>query len=316
MSTSTTFRNFLASKNPIIIDGALATQLEAHGLSLTTRLWSAEVLLHNPALIATVHKAYFRAGADIAITASYQVSEAGFVAAGYMATEALKAVAMSVRIARTAAEEVFAQSGGRRCFVAGSVGPYGAALADGSEYRGDYSLPAEEMRAFHRPRIRVLLEEGVDVLACETVPSFAEAQALVKLLSEFPDAVAWMSFTLRDAEHISDGTLLEEVARLLDGCSQILAIGVNCVPGELVDGALRCLAARTTKPLVVYPNSGELYDAKTKTWSGSALGDDDIGKIVHQWQSLGARLIGGCCRTTPDDIRVIKDTFSYNVQRL
>ena len=184
------------------------------------------------------------------------------------------------------------------------MGPYGAFLADGSEYRGDYALPEAEMMAFHRPRVQALLTAGADLLACETLPSFAEAQALVKLLAEFPDARAWFSFTLRDARHISDGTPLAEVVSWLNQQSQVVALGVNCVALESVTPALQQLQALTDKPLVVYPNSGEQYDAGSKTWHSAPSGCTLHDKLA-EWQQAGAKLIGGCCRTSPNDIAAI-----------
>lgn len=192
--------------------------------------------------------------------------------------------------------------------IAGSVGPYGAYLADGSEYRGDYSLSRSEFMEFHRPRIAALVEAGVDLLAVETLPSVSETGALVALVEEF-DVESWFSFTLRDGRHISDGTPLADVARLCSTQPRVVAIGVNCVPLDLVSPALEALHKVTSTPLIAYPNSGESYDALTKTWTpGPAVRGADgrqpasIAEGAGIWQKLGARLIGGCCRTTPQDI--------------
>lgn len=188
--------------------------------------------------------------------------------------------------------------------MAGSVGPYGAYLANGAEYRGDYALPAAEMKDFHRPRVAALLEAGVDLLACETLPSFGEIQALISLLAEFPHSSAWFSFTLRDAQHLSDGTPLSKVAEVINAAPQVVAVGLNCVALESVTPALQTLQVLTDKPLLVYPNSGEQYDAVSKSWHSAPSGCTLHDKFP-EWQQAGARLIGGCCRTTPQDIAAI-----------
>ncbi|WP_312830376.1 homocysteine S-methyltransferase [Pantoea anthophila] len=292
----------------LILDGALATELEARGCQLADALWSAKVLMENPELIYQVHYDYFVAGARCAITASYQATPQGFATRGLSEEASLALIARSVELAQRARHDYLAvRPDAKTLLVAGSVGPYGAFLADGSEYRGDYSLPEAEMMAFHRPRVQALLAAGADLLACETLPSFAEAQALVKLLSEFPDARAWFSFTLRDAGHISDGTPLAEVVSWLNQQPQVVALGVNCVALESVTPALQQLQTLTDKPLVVYPNSGEQYDAGSKTWHSAPSGCTLHDKLA-EWQQAGARLIGGCCRTSPGDIAAIART--------
>ncbi|MCW2484497.1 homocysteine S-methyltransferase [Candidatus Symbiopectobacterium sp. NZEC127] len=297
----------LLARSPVVIlDGALATELEARGCDLCDPLWSAKVLLEAPALIYQVHYDYFAAGAQCAITASYQATPQGFAARGLSEAEALALIARSVELAVRAREDYrAAHPDAGALLVAGSVGPYGAVLANGAEYRGDYQLPQAEMMAFHRPRIAALVDAGVDVLACETQPSLPEMAALLQLLREFPSITAWFAFTLRDEQHISDGTPLCDVVALLDNHPQVVAMGINCVAVESATAALAHLSSLTSLPLVVYPNSGEHYDATTKRWR--ATGEQACALTAHlsAWRAAGARLIGGCCRTTPQDIAAI-----------
>jgi homocysteine S-methyltransferase len=298
----------------LVLDGALATELEAHGCDLEDPLWSAKVLLEQPEVVTQVHRDYFEAGARVAITASYQATPLGFARRGIPEAEALERVALSVRLADQARTGYLTGNpGAGPLLVAGSVGPYGAYLADGSEYRGDYTLSPDEFKDFHRPRIAALAEAGADALACETLPSLAEAEALLELVAEF-GVESWLTFTLRDGGHISDGTPLEQVAELCNAEPLVAAIGVNCIPLELVTPALEALGRATPKPLIAYPNSGETYDATTKTWGPavSALGADTSGRGpgtlaegVTEWQERGARMVGGCCRTTPHDIAAL-----------
>lgn len=296
----------LADDGCIVLDGALATELQARGCDLDDPLWSARVLLEQPALIRQVHRDYFEAGAQCAITASYQATPQGFAARGLDLAQSLHLIRRSAELAQQArADHLREHPGAGPLLVAGSIGPYGAYLADGSEYRGDYALPRERMLAFHRPRLAALSDAGVDLLACETLPSAPEIDALLALLEEFPALRAWFTFTLRDATHLSDGTPLAAVVARVQASPQVLALGVNCIALERVEDALRHLATLTTLPLVAYPNSGERYDAAGKAWHAGHGGVGTLAGCAVSWRAAGARLIGGCCRTTPRDIAAL-----------
>lgn len=318
------------SSSPLILDGALATYLEFLGADISGSLWSASILLSQPSLIKQTHLDYYRAGANIAITASYQASIPGLVKhLGLSEEDAKNVVRKSVELAQQAREEYAAEklesrgSGSAeaesksedefrgRMYVAGSVGPYGAFLADGSEYRGDYVVSKEDMKAFHRGRMQALVDAGVDLLACETIPSKAEAEALVELLrEEFGDMEAWFTFTLRDGEHIADGTSLEEIAKLFEGVEQVVGVGVNCVPDDLALVALKGFAPLVKNgTLVVYPNSGEQWNAKAREWEGKRTEGSTLAQKTVEWWDAGARMIGGCCRTSPDDIRTMREAL-------
>jgi len=298
----------LARYPVLVLDGALATELERRGCDLRDPLWSAKVLIEAPDLIRQVHRDYFEAGADCAITASYQASVEGFIRRGSSHAEALELIRRSVRLAMEARDAFWREPANRigrpRPLVAASVGPYGAFLADGSEYRGDYGLSESELMDFHRPRMAALLEAGADLLACETIPCFSEARALVRLLAEFPNASAWFSFSARDEAHLWHGELLTECAAWLDGQPQVVAIGVNCTAPRYLPALIEAARTVTGKLIVVYPNSGETYDPDRRLWSG--ISDAEIfASKARRWYASGARLIGGCCRTTPDHIRSI-----------
>ena len=297
----------LAESPFVLLDGAMATELEARGCDLADSLWSAKVLMENPQLIYDVHLDYFRAGALVAITASYQATPEGFAARGLDEAQSRALIARSVELARQARDAYRAENpAAKGLLIAGSVGPYGAYLADGSEYRGDYQRSAQVFQDFHRPRIEALLEAGADLLACETLPSFNEIRALAQLLVEYPVAQAWFSFTLRDSQHLSDGTPLRDVLAFLADYPQILAVGINCIALENTVDALSYLHSQTSLPLVVYPNSGEHYDAVTKTWHHHGEACATLEGYLPQWLAAGAKLIGGCCRTSPKDIAALK----------
>jgi len=298
----------LARYPVVILDGALATELEARGCNLNDPLWSAKVLMEAPERIAAVHWDYFAAGADVAITASYQASLPGLVRRGLDPDEALALMGRSVTLAAEVRDDFWGQPANRvgrpRPLVAGSVGPYGAYLADGSEYRGDYDLGEDELVDFHRPRMATLVAAGADLLACETLPCLAEARALARLLSEFPGAWAWFSFSAKDGAHVCHGERLADCAAFLDGHPQVAAVGINCTAPAFVPDLIRAARSATGKPIIVYPNSGEVYDTATRTWRDGAT-RAAFADAAPAWYGAGARIIGGCCRTTPADIAAL-----------
>ena len=310
MLTKGAFDALLAHRGTLIIDGALATELEGRGYDLNHTLWSAKVLKEDPGSIRQVHLDYFLAGADVAITASYQASTDGFRDYFGMAEEgSIALIKQSVQLAHDARDEAYRQgvSAERRLLVAGSVGPYGAYLANGSEYRGDYSRTRTEFQSFHRPRIQALLEAGVDLLSIETMPKLEESSAILDMLRhEFPDAIAWVSCTLRNAHSISDGTPIKIVLDAIEQYDeQVVAVGMNCIPTGLAFSALQYMKMYTNLPLLCYPNSGEIFDARTKTWSNDSIEDTNLDREVKRWKAAGARLIGGCCRTGPKYVRLV-----------
>jgi len=257
-----------------------------------------------------VHLEYFHAGADVATAATYQATFDGFRRHGIEPEAAAQLMQAAVTLAVEAREEFWSSPanrlGRRRPLVAASIGPYGAMLADGSEYRGNYAVGDGELRDFHRSRMRVLADSGADLLGCETFPGLREALIVAGLLEEFPALSAWISFSCRDDRRDCEGDDVGECAEALDRFAQVAAVGVNCSPPRVVAPVLRRMRARTRKPLIAYPNSGERYDAGAKTWHGHGM---SFAGSAQTWFASGARIIGGCCRTTPDDIRAIRACF-------
>ncbi|MGQ4619614.1 homocysteine S-methyltransferase [Nocardia sp. R7R-8] len=277
----------------MISDGGLATELQARGHDLSDALWSARLLLDDPAAIRSVHEAYFRAGADIATTATYQASFEGFAARGLTRAQTVRLWRRGVALARAACDT---GADDRRRWVAASIGPYGASLADGSEYRGRYGRTVAELRAWHRPRMEVLAEAGADLLALETVPDVDEAEALVDLVDDL-GVPAWLSYTV-DGVRTRAGQPLADAFAVAAGSDSIVAIGVNCCAPADVAVAVE-LAVGTGKPVVAYPNSGERWDAVHHRWIGPAR---FTAGQARDWFARGARIIGGCCRVGPADI--------------
>ncbi|MFD9700299.1 homocysteine S-methyltransferase [Lentzea sp. NPDC059081] len=281
------------TRRVVVLDGGLSTALELAGHDLSDSLWSARLLLTEPDAVRAAHLAYFRSGAEVAITASYQASFAGFARHGISAPETARLLRSSVELARSAASDVDGQR-----WVAASVGPYGAVLADGSEYRGRYGLSRRELAEFHRPRVEALCAAEPDLLAIETVPDVDEAVAVLDVVrgSGVP---AWLSYSVR-GERTCAGQPLEEAFAAVSDVDEVVAVGVNCCAPEDVAGAVAAARRVTGLPVVVYPNSGETWDAEARAWSGGGAGFS-----AGEWVDGGARLVGGCCRTGPEQIAVL-----------
>jgi homocysteine S-methyltransferase len=291
---------------PVILDGGLATELEARGCDISGSLWSARVLREQPDAIEQLHYDYYAAGASVAITASYQASFEGFATLGIDAGETARLLRLSVELARNARTRYRRDHprDRRQLRIAASVGPYGAISHDGAEYRGGYGLTVDELVRFHARRFEVLASSGADLLACETIPLLDEGLAYRTLLASHPASQAWFSFTSHDGEHTSHGEPLVDCARLADGIAEVLAVGVNCVKPDVVARAIRSLKAGTGKPIVVYPNSGERWDAGGESWHG-APAQDGLAALAPEWVRAGADLVGGCCRVGPAQIAAL-----------
>ena len=287
------------TERPVVLDGGLATQLEAQGHDLGSALWSARLLAADPQAITDAHRAYLDAGAEVVTTASYQASVDGFAAAGLDRDDSERLIGRSVELARRACDE----AGGTH-WVAGSVGPYGASLADGSEYRGDYDRTVAELRTWHRPRIAWLVEAGADILAFETIPCLTEVEALLAEI-DGSGVPVWLSLTC-SGDRTRAGEPAATAYAMAAAVSEVVALGVNCSDPTDVDRLLP-LAAETGKPAVVYPNSGEGWDASARRWVGEPA---FAPGLVGSWLAAGARLVGGCCRVGPAEIAAIRAAVS------
>jgi homocysteine S-methyltransferase len=302
-------RAILEEQGFLIVDGGLASELERTGFDLADPLWSAKLLLEAPEAITEVHRSYLEAGADCVISASYQATIEGFMARGVSETDAEEMIRLAVDLAVAAREEFWKHANKenrQKPLVAASVGPYGAYLANGAEFTGDYDLDEKGLLEFHRRRWEILRATDADLLACETIPSAAEARALAQLLSETPERHAWFSFSCRDGEHISDGTPIERCVRDLASTPGVAAIGVNCTSPAHITSLVEAIRANTDLAIVVYPNSGEAWDPVRKKWRGPA--DPRAFALAGRgWHEVGANLVGGCCRTRPRDIRLLRE---------
>ena len=303
--------NSNATDDLLILDGGLATELEQRGHDLNHFLWSARLLQRCPDEIVAVHRSYLEAGANCITTASYQASLPGFRKSGLGTDQSCELVQRSVQLARDARDQFLAAGGGAAPIyplVAASVGPYGAFLADGSEYSGEYQLDAKQLREFHERRWQLLAEAEPDVLLCETIPSFQEVKVLASLSQDSPGIPTWISLSCRDPRSMSDGTPLEACVRFLDRQPLVAAIGVNCIAPQNANELVSRIRSCSGKTIVVYPNSGEAYNAGSKTWSGDRA-EEEFASMARGWQERGASIIGGCCRTSPEHVRRLAQVF-------
>lgn len=305
--------NFTNIKYPLLIDGGLSNVLENQGCILNDKLWSAKLLETDPEAIIKAHSTYLQSGAQCITTASYQASIPGFMAKGHDRDAAESFILKSVLLAETAVKR-FMSSNSNTSFtplIAASIGPYGAYLADGSEYRGDYGVSDDTLMQYHLDRIRILDNSNVDFFAFETIPSFQEAKVLAELLKDTKKS-AWVSFSCKDEIHLNDGTDITECVSIFANNPKIIAIGVNCTAPKYISGLIKSIKAKSgPMKIIVYPNSGEAYNAESKTWLG--LSDPVLFvKMVKEWVELGADILGGCCRIGPDHIQGIYDILHKN----
>jgi len=294
---------------PLLLDGGLSNELEKQGCNLNHKLWSAKMLETNPEAIINAHLAYLNSGARCILTSSYQTSIPGFMALGYDEVAAETYILKSVELAEEAIRRFMTLGlNVNKPFIAASIGPYGAFLADGSEYIGNYGISDEQLRDFHLPRIRILDRSSADFFACETIPSFQEAKVLAIILEE-TQKPAWISFSCKDEHHLNDGTDIEQCAAFFAKHPNVFAIGVNCTSPRYISGIIKSIRKSSgSKRIVVYPNSGEVYNAKSKTWVG--LADPMVySAMAKEWLELGTDILGGCCRIGPEHIKSIAETL-------
>ena len=287
----------------LILDGALATELERQGADLRDDLWSAKLLAEDPTAIRHIHEAYLRAGADVITTSSYQATVQGFVKKGFSKSQAIDLLKLSTRLAMEARDSFPAKHPvDYPPKIAISLGAYGAALADGSEYRGDYKASLQELKDFHRQRLDVLAPEGGDLLLFETIPCLKEIRAITEIISDYPGFEVAVSMSCEKAPTLRSGEPLNEALNLLNECAVVSIISFNCTHPANISGLLDYSRTRTVKLLMVYPNSGEIWDAQRKCWMENP-DDKSLTDYAAEWLQKGAKLIGGCCRTTPEEIR-------------
>lgn len=290
-----------------VLDGGLATELPHRGVSIDGPLWSGRALLENPDAIKQLHLHYLQAGADVLITASYQLTFQGMKAAGFSEADTERALLQSVQLAINARGELQTPNAEHRTLIAASIGPYGAFTADGGEYRGDYGLSVDDLVEFHRRRFELLAESQADLIAFETTPCLDEARAYARMLQSRPDMPAWISFSCRDGEHVSHGERIADCARELEAMPNVVAIGVNCTPPRYITSLVRELRSATARPIVVYPNGGMPDGHDCPTGPSQA---EEIAMCAKEWIAKGANLIGGCCYTSPRHIAALRRSLN------
>lgn len=312
-SPANPFQPFFDHQRVVVLDGGFATELERWGAPLDSALWSAKLLLDDPDALTDVHRSFLEAGADCIATATYQASFEGFEKIGVGRDEAERLMLESVSLATHAVDDFWALPENRvlrlRPLVAASLGPYGAFLADGSEYDGRYSVGRDVLEHFHLDRLGVMASSAADVVAFETIPSLIETGVIVQILDDTPDVWAWLSFSCRDGTHLNDGTPIRDALAACADVERIAAVGVNCTPPRFMPELISEIRAHTDLSVVVYPNSGETYDAVSKSWSGDSAGAETgatWGDVAAEWVEAGASLVGGCCRVTASDISDVR----------
>lgn len=315
-----------SSSKVYVLDGGFSSQISRHvGVSADgDPLWSARFLQTNPDDIVKTHLDFIRAGADIISTNTYQASVSGFVKhLGVTEEQGYGLIRLAVDLAKCARDKYIEEClekgiPHRPILIAGSVGPYGAYLHDGSEYTGAYADKTSEdtLREWHKPRIDTLVSSGVDLLALETIPCQKEALVLVDMLKQYPNTKAWISLSCQDDKKLVHGEDFQSVSR---NCwkanpEQLIAVGTNCCSPKIVANLIRGISKGMSSPIpiVTYPNSGEKYEPD-KGWIGNDC--DSLDSFVHEFLDLNVKFIGGCCRTYADTITEIRNKVESYLNR-
>lgn len=297
--------------SPLLLDGGLSTILEAEGHVLNHHLWTAHLIETNPEAIVKAHIDYLKSGSRCIISSSYQATIPGFIASGHSKKKAIELLKKTVELAELSRERFIKESNCKEdIFVAASIGPYGAYLADGSEFHGNYPISEDLLYDFHKSRINVLRKTNADFFAVETIPSFLEAKLICDILELF-ELNSWISFSCKDESHINDGTEIEDCVSYLAEFDHIFAIGVNCSSPLYIPILIQKIKNISNKRVIVYPNSGEHYHSDSKTWLGETnpLSCTDLAQT---WLELGADIIGGCCRMGPEHIKAMHKAIIEN----
>ena len=303
----------LQKQKVFILDGALGTQIQKNGHDVNDSLWSAKFLNEDTSVIKEVHKQYLEAGADCIITSSYQASIEGFLEKGFSKEKAIELIKLSINIAKEARDEFWETFEDKQTrvkpLVAASIGPYGAYLADGSEYSGDYKISDEELKDFHKKRLEIIVETNPDILACETIPLLKEAKIISDLLKQYPHITSWITFSAKNENYTNAGDDIKECMTYLNTQEHISAVGINCTAPQYIPMLIENIKSVCSKPIVIYPNGGSRYNPITKLWERGELSAQDFAKLAYLWYTKGATVIGGCCETTPNEIECIRKTL-------
>ena len=308
-----TIEEILQKQKVFILDGALGTQIQKNGHDVNDSLWSAKFLNEDTSVIKKVHKQYLEAGADCIITSSYQASLEGFLEKGFSKEKAIELIKLSINIAKEARDEFWETFEDKQTrikpLVAASIGPYGAYLADGSEYSGDYKISDEELKDFHKKRLEIIVETNPDILACETIPLLKEAKIVCDLLKQYPHIASWITFSAKNENYTNAADDIKECMTYLNTQEHISAVGINCTAPQYIPMLIENIKSVCSKPIVIYPNGGSRYNPITKLWERGELSAQDFAKLAYLWYTKGATVIGGCCETTPNEIECIRKTL-------
>lgn len=304
-------KDILEKQKAIILDGALGTFMQIKGYDVNDSLWSAKFLDENPDVIANIHKEYLEVGSDCIITSSYQASVEGFLKKGFSEKRAEELLRLSIKIAKRARDEFWENLENKdnriKPLVAASIGPYGAFLADGSEYSGDYKISDDELINFHKNRLDIILDEKPDLIACETMPSFKEVKTLCELLKEYPKTSNWITFSAKNDSFTNAGDDIISSMKYLENQNHIDAIGINCTAPQYISSLIEKIKSVSNKPIVVYPNGGSKYNPITKKWEKGEVSATEFAKMAYLWYKNGASIIGGCCETEAKEIKLIRE---------
>jgi S-methylmethionine-dependent homocysteine/selenocysteine methylase len=271
---------------PLVLDGALGTELEGRGVNTSGKSWTARGLVSHPDLIFKIHREYLWEGADIITANTFRTNPRALKDTGLDAEVLTK---KAIRIARKARRQ---KNSLRR--VAASIAPVEDCFSPELVPPSDTALVEE-----HRVMARWLDESRVDIILIETMNSFREAMCALQAVKEESEKYAWVSLVPKDGETMLDGTPLDyAVKRLKEAGAHLVAL--NCAPVSTMMSALPIFSKAANRAGIwfgCYPNSSEkLPDG---TWNLRASNNQQIAQCGLEWMRAGAKVIGSCCHSTP-----------------
>jgi len=287
-----------------LLDGSLSYPLEKQGYNLNKKLWTGDALINDPNVIKKIHKDYLVAGVDFISTSTYQISYRVLKEMGYNLNEIKDIFKRSVDLVQDAIEETKIK---RKVKIVGSYGPFGASLSDGSEYTGKYKTSDEIIMSYHIDNMNIIKELGIDIILYETIPCLREIEILSKVVEEYKKEV-WISFTCNKDLEFRDGTSIMKACKIISSIENISTIGINCFSPLLAEKAIKKLKKNSNKKILIYPNSGEIYNNKDKNWYGEKYFDNSM---IKKWLALSPDIIGGCCRVGFEDIQNMRKEINF-----
>ena len=282
-------------KKPLIMDGAMGTELMRRGIELPLPLWSSMSNIDQFDQVMNIHKDYIEAGSDILTTNTFRTTPRTFIKAGYSQNESEIISEQCCNMAIEAAKHAVKNE---NTLIAGSVAPLEDCY-EPSHFPGKEIAKKEFQLIIDR-----IIRKGVDILLFETMGNYEEIESALQV-SNHVEIQRWLSIVLKNKNSILDGTELQKVVELANK-NKIDMVLINCTPVNIILEALDIFLGYRKGKWGVYPNAGENMPTKDGEFV-SKLDDESICKAIQGYITLGASVVGSCCGSTPNTVRKISN---------